>query len=79
MLVSTKSWRKENQRRQLWLNKRAAKVREVLNMRELVIEAAEEIIKEDSEKDKHKRIAMKGSINSGSLRLPELIPPFIAI
>lgn len=44
---------KENQRRQLWLNKRAAKVREVLNMRELVIEAAEEIIKEDSEKDKH--------------------------
>ncbi len=53
MLVSTKSWRKENQRRQLWLNKRAAKVREVLNMRELVIEAAEEIIKEDSEKDKH--------------------------
>ncbi|WP_217984075.1 hypothetical protein, partial [Turicimonas muris] len=44
---------KENQRRQLWLNKRSAKVREVLNMRELVIEAAEEIIKEDSEKDKH--------------------------
>ena len=52
---------KENQRRQLWLNKRAAKVREVLNMRELVIEAAEEIIKGRQRKRiSTKRIAMKG-------------------
>ena len=49
-------------------------------MRELVIEAAEEIIKEKTAKRiSTKRIAMKGGINSGSLRLPELIPPFIAI